>query len=301
MKNILKKLSYRVASHFFWMKPFYLYKKMDEISGIDAVTQLNLMMSYKIMAAQKVELPKLNDVEFRVYSENGEDGILLYIFSLIGTANKKAVEICCGDGIQNCTANLIVNHGWQGFLFEGNAERVKTARDFYANTTNTRIWPPVIANEWIAADSINDVIKKYGCEGEVDLLSLDMDGVDYWVWNAISVVQPRVLVCEFNLLWPADKTLTVPNDKNFKADYNSKYGADFSGATLGAFVKLCKKKGYRLVGVQRYGFNAFFIKNGVGEEYFPEVDPLTQLEHPLAVHSRTERNHTVKHRNWVEV
>jgi hypothetical protein len=301
MTNFFKKLTYRIASHFLWMKPYYLFKKIDEISGIDTIAQLNLMMNYKLLAAQKAPLPKINDVEFRVYSENGEDGILLYIFSLIGTTNKKAVEICCGDGIQNCTANLIINHGWQGHLFEGNPERVKTAKQFYFDTVNTKQWPPVIANEWIAPETINDTLKKHNCAGEVDLLSLDMDGVDYWVWDAITEISPRVFVCEFNNLWPADKALTVPNDKNFKADYNNKYGADFSGATLGAFVKLAKNKGYRLVGVQRLGYNAFFIKNGIGEEYFPEVDPATQLNHPYAVYARTERNKNVKDKNWVEV
>lgn len=301
MKNFLKKITFRVLSHFLRIKPYYLYKKLDAIDANTTISQIQLVLNYKRMLFEKQPLPKFDDIEFGVYSENGEDGILLYIFSLVGTTNKKVVEICGGDGIQNCSTNLIVHHGWQGYLFEGNKDRVATARKFFSDNRNTHSWPPVVAHEWIAPETINETLEKHGATGEVDLLSLDMDGLDLWVWDTINVVSPRVLVCEFNNLWPADKALSVPNTPNFVADYNTKYGADFSGATLAAFVKIGKKKGYRLVGGQRLGYNAFFIKEGIAEDIFPEVTAESLLSHPYAVYARTVRNKNIKDINWTSI
>lgn len=299
--NFFKSITYRILSHFLWMRPYYLFKKMAFIESTVELSQLNLINSYKLRKDLNFPLPSFDEVEFSVYSENGEDGILLYLFSILGTTNKKVVEICCGDGIQNCSTNLIVNHGWTGYLFDGNKSRIEIARAYFSSNSRTKNWPPVIAHEWILPSTINETLTKYNAVGEVDLLSLDLDGLDYWVWKAIKVIQPRVLICEFNNLWPADKALTVPADENFRAEYNSKFGADFSGATLGAFVKAGKEKGYRLVGGQRYGYNAVFVKNGIGDQYFPEVEPATLLNHPYAIHARTFRNNNIKNKNWVEV
>lgn len=301
MTSLLKKITYKVLSHFLWIKPYNLHKRLDEIGAAAAIGQLQLAQTYRNMVQQGLKLPAFGDTEFRVFSENGEDGLLVFLFAVIGTTNKISVEICGGDGITNCTANLIVYHGWQGYLFEGNPARVAIARDFYRQHQLTRQSMVTIAQEWISPSTINDTLTKHGLSGEVDLLSLDMDSLDYWVWEQIDVISPRAMICEFNNLWPADKALTVPNDPQFKPEYNSSFGADFSGATLAAFVKLGKRKGYRLVGGQRLGYNALFLRNDVGAEHFPEVDPASLLQHPFAVYARTERNKVIRDKPWVEV
>ena len=92
------------------------------------------------------EMPKFNDVGFKVHSQFEEDGILLYIFSVIGTTNKRVVEICAGDGITCMAANLIVNHGWEGLLFDGNRSNVDRGIDFYASNHATWLHPPIFLN-----------------------------------------------------------------------------------------------------------------------------------------------------------
>ena len=214
-------------------------------------------------------MPKFSDVEFRCHSQNGEDGILLYIFSLLGTTNRRVVEICAGAGIECNAANLIINHGWLGLLFDGDPNFIAYGRNFYSKCATTFIVPPTLVNAWITAENINELVSSFA--GPVDLLSLDLDGNDYWIWKALDVISPRVVIAEVNGWWGPEKAVAMSYNPDYKLDFSKQpYRC---GASLPAFVKLGKKKGYRLVGVQSLTFNAFFVKNGIGEDLLPEVTP----------------------------
>ena len=176
--------------------------------------QIQLSMQYKAMIAQGLPTPKFEDVEFRTYSQFGEDGILLYIFSVIGTTNKKCVEICGGGGIDN-TTNLIINQGWNGMFFDGNERKIRKGQQFYARCADTKMWPPKLVHTWVSAENINELLEENSYIGEVDLLSLDMDGIDYWVWKAIESINPRVVVLEYNNALGPDLSVTIP----YKADF----------------------------------------------------------------------------------
>jgi len=160
------------------LEDFFIFPKSNK------ATQILLAMKYKEMLALKLPMPTLEEVEFRAYSQFGEDGILLYLFSIIGTNNKKCVEICGGGGYDN-TANLIINHGWNGLFFEGGEKSIQRGQQFYARCADTKVWPPKLINAWVTAENINPLLQEQGYNGEIDLLSLDMDGVDYWIWQAI--------------------------------------------------------------------------------------------------------------------
>jgi hypothetical protein len=236
---------------------------------VDPGTQILLRLKYQEMRRNNVPLPPFDEVQFRSYSQNGEDGILLFIFSLIGTTSKTVVEICAGEGIECNAANLLINHGWRGLLFDGSAENVAAGQNFYGRHKDTWLTPPTFASAWVTRDNVNQLITGRGYSGEIDLLSVDLDGIDYWVWKALECVNPRVVVVEYQLLLGADRPLTVPYREDFVADLTApEY---YCGATLAAFVKLGREKGYRLVGVERRGFNAFFVRAGVGEDVLPEV------------------------------
>lgn len=110
---------------------------------------------------------------------------LPYLISLRGSVNRKCVEIRGGDGSQcNCT-NLMVDHGWTGSPFDGNETHVEIGRNSFRNHPDTVLYPPNFVHSWSAADNVDNLITANGVEGEIDLLSLDIDGVDYWIWNAI--------------------------------------------------------------------------------------------------------------------
>jgi hypothetical protein len=265
-----------------------------------AVNQVSLMMQYKGLFAAGQAPPQLREVGFRVNSQHEEDGILLFIFALIGVTNKTCVEICAGDGIECNTSNLIINHKWTGLLVDGNEVNVNTAKEFYSRHPNTMIWPPEIRKAWITRDNVNKTITDGGVAGSIDLLSLDIDGIDYWLWEAITAIDPRVVVLEFNHLLGPERSVTVPYNDSFVAEF-TKYGSDYAGASLAAFVKLGKKKGYRLVGTNAFATNAFFIRNDVKHPWLEEVSAASCFDHPRAQFGMKVRYPAVADKQWVEV
>lgn len=275
-------------------------KNLDLIHSVNKGTQILLMLKYQEMAKAGVALSQLEDAEFRSFSQNGEDGILLYLLSVLGMKTRNAVEICAGTGYECNSANLIINHGFSALLFEGDPDKVKQANAFYKNHPNTFIWPPKVVEAWITRDNINKLIKDNGYEGEVDLLTLDMDGVDYWMWKAIEVIEPRVVVVEYQDILGPELSVTVPYSENFSA-IHTELGPDYCGASLRAFVNLAKTKGYRLVGIQRYGFNAFFVKDGEGEALLPEITIEECFKHPKVQNGLKVRYPKIQNMQWETV
>jgi len=245
---------------------------LGHVSGyVDKGTQILLALKYRQLYELGKRLP-FEEVEFRNYSQFGEDGILWYIFSLIGTTNKKAVEICAGNGKECNTANLAINHGWNVLMAEGDKAKVDFAKEYYAKHPDTFLVPPSIVNEWITAENVNDIIKRNRFEGEIDFLAIDVDGIDYWLWKAIDVVTPRIVMVEIQMAWHCMASVTVPYRPDFQCKWLD-HGHAYCGASLPAFIKLAKEKGYRLIGANRYGQNPVFMRNDVGKDVFPEIDP----------------------------
>jgi len=295
--NVLKRIACGIRD--FLSGPTIKYVELKSA----AVSQLQLKLTYMMLAEEGKKLPSISDVGFKASSQTDEDGILLYIFSIIGTKGKKCVEVCAGNGIECNSANLIVNHGWSGLLIDGQEELIQQGKDFYSKHSCTYIYPPKLVHSWITRENVNAVIKDNGYEGEIDLLSIDMDGVDYWIWDAIESISPRVVVVEYQDIIGHEKALTVPYKDNFNAyDYPQTLGTpNFCGASLPAFVKLAAKKGYRLVGCNKYGFNAFFVKKGIEENKLPEIPAVECFKHPKVILGMKERFPTVENLPWVEV
>jgi hypothetical protein len=266
---------------------------------VDRGTQILLALKYRELAARGIRCP-FGDVEFRNYSQNGEDGILWYVFAVIGTTNKMCVEICAGSGEQCNTSNLIINHGWTGMLFDGDERNVSRGRAIFAGHPDTFSFPPKFVHAWITAENVDSLIGESGFRGEIDLLSLDIDGIDYWLWKAIEVVRPRVVIAEVQAVWGSERSVTVPYSPDFRAGFFKGFGI-YSGASLPAFVKLARQKGYRLVGCQRYGFNAVFVRNDVGTQELPEVSAGDCFHHPFAKWAYEELRPMVADREWLEI
>ena len=193
---------------------------------------------------QKLIPCDLQNYERRVYSQNGEDGILLRIFDTIGTTNKYYVEFGVGPtGTQRNTRLLREKHGWSGLMMDCCA-----SPDV-----------PEIKLETINAENINELFAKHRVPEEFDLLSIDIDGNDYWVWKAIDEkYRPRVLVLEYNASFPPPQSKTIKYDPNFR------WGrTDYYGASLSALDNLGRRKGYSLVYCDECGVNAFFIRQDI--------------------------------------
>ena len=294
MRNLIKQLPF-VNQLLNWLRRRGIaLAQFESCAGTQEIQAL-LKMTYKSYKSEGIK-PSFHDVGFRRHSQFEEDGILLYIFSLIGEESRKIVEVCCGDGQQSMAANLIVNHGWQGLLFEGDLALVKAAQSFYKRQSDCLFNQPIIKQAWITAESINSLIAEGGYSGEVDFLSLDIDGNDYWVWKAIDKISPRVCVFETHNIIPANLALTIPYDPKFIKEI-----PDFHSASLLAMTKLSKEKGYRLIGAHRHGFNAFFMRNDVGIDIFPEVSIESVHDNAFTRWSQSNRWPKVKHLDWQEV
>lgn len=271
---------------------------------LDRQLQILLSMHFRELAASGRSLPTFGEVEFSTCSQNGEDGILLFIFSIIGTTNKRVVEAAAGDGIECNAANLILNHGWEGLLLDGNAALIERGKAFYGQRNNAwrlRRLPPALIHAWIDRDNIDELIGSHGMAGPIDLLSLDMDGIDFWIWKAIQSAQPRVVVVEYNNRWSSDQSLTVPYARDFVGKGASVDGEGYFGASLKAFTCLAKEKGYRLIGANSPNTNAFFMKDDVGVDNFPEVSVESCLASAYAIHQHATKYPLIKNLPVIEV
>ena len=206
---------------------------------------------------------------FKIYSQHDEDGIIQEIFRRIGVATSSFIEFGVETGVECNTAKLLIE-GWRGLWIEANAQSCKGITSIF--DTFLKDQRLVVRQSHVTAENINQLIGAGGLKGEVDLLSIDIDFNDYWVWKAIEVVTPRVVVIEYNAGLRPPLSVTVPYQPNRSAD-----GTNFFGASLAALVRLGEAKGYRIVGCNISGSNAFFVRSDLCADHF--VEPATAEEH----------------------
>ncbi len=250
-----------------------LGNRAQPTGDVPRALQLSLMHGWRERADAGRAALAFADVGFDVFSSTWEDGILLYVFALIGMTNRKCVDIGAGgvDGSNVC--NLLVHHGFSGLLIDGDAESLEVARRFYAGRRETKLFPPSIRAGFVTAENVSSICKERGFGGEIDLLCLDIDGVDYWIWKALTEVEPRVVVVEYQDILGPERSWTVPYRRDFEvASYPvNRERRNYCGASLRAFERLATSKGYRLVGCNRGGWNAFFVKEGLADALLPMV------------------------------
>ncbi len=267
-----------------------------EVSAILKATQHRLFLQYNNAVRSGVGLPSISDAGFRVYSQNDEDGILLFIFAVIGTTNKTFIEIGTGNGTECNCANLAINLGWHGLFIDGNRVDVEAGSKFYASHPDTFIYPPKFVCARVTRENINEILQRAGFSGEVDLLSIDIDGNDYWVWEAITCIHPRVVIIETRVAFGM-RSIVVPYDPEY---VYPGINADYVGASLPAMAKLANRLGYRLVGANRYGFNTVYVRKDIRADALPEVT-IEGILVPQRDRVRDKAFDTIRHLPFVEV
>ena len=205
---------------------------------------------------------------FSLSSQNEEDGIIHAIFDTVGDGSRRFVEIGAGTNGGN-SGFLASECGWSGMMLEANEDRLSKLKMHFEPLGITCL------GNWVARENINDFIRDSGCEGEIDLLSIDIDGNDYWIWESITACSPRLVIIEYNSLFGPDRAVVVPYDAEFDRHRfveAAEGGHYYFGASLQALSRLAEQKGYRLVVTEPRGVNAFFLRNDVGQE-IPACDP----------------------------
>jgi len=204
---------------------------------------------------------RLRRAEKSVHSQHGEDGVLECLFDEIGVVSKSFVEFGAGDGVWlSNTAHLRTARGWTGLLMEG----------------SERADGELVKREFVNAENIELLLGKYDVPRDFDLLSIDIDGNDYWVWRAIEHYRPRVVVMEYNIFFALDAPMTMPYDPDHVWDESV-----YHGASLAALHKLADEKGYALVYTGSWAPNAFFVRRSELPEGFVErpLEALTDWCH----------------------
>ncbi|MCW2800012.1 MAG: hypothetical protein JWQ70_1484 [Aeromicrobium sp.] len=200
----------------------------------------------------------LEDAEFRVFSQFGEDGIIQHLVRTVKPQETSFVEIGTGDYRESNTRFLLQNNNWRGVVIDGGEDHVKFVLG--SGLSWRQDVEPVSA--FVTRDNVNELISSNGFSGKIGLLSIDVDGIDYWLWEAIDVVDPAIVVSEYNAVWGPDATITVPYDPAF-VNSEKHYSHIYFGASLGALVHQAGKRGYRFVGCASNGANAFFVREDV--------------------------------------
>ncbi len=220
--------------------------------------------SLKILTAQALILNirngkspvSLHEVEFKVFSQFGDDGIIQYLIHRLERLPDSFVEFGVENYRESNTRFLLLNNNWRGLVLDGSQKSIDQIR-----SDDTYWRHSLIAKcAWISRDNINDLLRDSGFSGEIGLLSIDIDGNDYWVWEKLDVVDPVITIVEYNSVFGPELAVTIPYDEKF-VRHHAHYSGQFWGASLAALELLAKRKGYSLVGCNSAGNNAHFVRN----------------------------------------
>jgi hypothetical protein len=231
--------------------------------------ETGLLLLGKQMAWQVASCPPNTDfrkVGFKVFSQFDEDGIIQYLIKKLPIENKTFIEFGVETYEESNTRFLLLNDHWQGLVLDGRAADIRYIQE------DKIYWQYDLQAKcaWITRENINSLLRDSGFGEDVGLLSIDIDGNDYWIWEAIQCVRPRILIIEYNSLFGL-RPIAVPYKEDFVRT-TAHYSNLYYGSSLGALQHLAEKKGYLLLGSNVWGHNAFFIRADIAGE-FRALDP----------------------------
>jgi len=254
MKNLIKR----------FIKTYLMPLKFLGVNFIETDETEKFLLAKIIISdiIKKAEINTLSEVEFKVFSQWGEDGIIQYLISKISIPNKVFIEFGVGNYKESNTRFLLMNNNWKGLVIDCFDEYIKYIRH------DPIYWKYdlIAVSSFITRENINTLLSSNDFTGDIGLLSIDTDGNDYWIWKEIDVIMPRIVVIEYNSCFGPYISVTIPYQDDFvrtKAHYSNLY----FGASLKAIVELGKEKGYVFIGANSAGNNAFFLRKDVANNF----------------------------------
>lgn len=225
-----------------------LHRKIDETKVLAA---RGLVRDVRSSAA----LDDIREAEFKVFSQFGDDGIVQYLVSHAEIEDDSFIEFGVADYTESNTRFLLVNDNWRGLVIDSGAKNIRAIR------REPLFWRHELLalHAFVTRENLNALIAASGIGPRPSVLSIDIDGNDYWGWEALEVVSPAIVVIEYNSLFGARRALTIP----YQADFDrarAHYSGLFWGCSLRALGLLAERKGYAFVGCNRNGNNAYFVR-----------------------------------------
>jgi hypothetical protein len=225
-----------------------LHNQIDELKILSSKIVIDRMKAHGAYNC-------IHEVEFKVFSQFGDDGIIQYLIHNAEVDVQKFVEFGVQNYSESNTRFLLMNNNWRGLVMDAsqpNIQRIKS-QEYYWKHDLTAV------HCWVDRENINAIICENGFSGSLGLLSIDIDGNDYWIWESLDVVIPVIVIVEYNSVFGDQLAIAIPYDRGFnrtKAHYSNLYW----GASLRALCMLAEKKGYLFVGSNSGGNNAYFVK-----------------------------------------
>jgi hypothetical protein len=224
------------------------------------------------MGVGRIESRQLNnreyrhpgDYEFKVFSEWGEDGLIQFLIHRVQIPGMSFVEFGVQDYLESNTRFLLQNNNWRGMVIDCSLAAIAAIR----NSSLFRRFDLRAVHAFVDRENINSLLSANQMTGDIGLLSIDIDGNDYWVWDAIECIHPRIVICEYNSLFGPSACITIPYDSKFDR-MRAHYSGLYFGASIAALARLGESKGYSLIASNLNGSNLFFVRRDVQGELTP--------------------------------
>lgn len=272
----------------FWLKTFlsknknkeHLLKQIEESKILTANLLINQMKSNKISKS-------LHEAEFKVFSQFGDDGIIQHLihYAETETENNVFIEIGVQNYLESNTRFLLVNDNWSGLVIDANPNHIEFIKrdNIYWKYDLTAVC------SFIDIENINgllaDFVEDRQISPKIGILSIDIDGNDYWVWDAINTIDPSIVIVEYNSVFGIEHAISVPYNPKFVRS-SAHYSHLYWGASLKAFYLLARRKGYHFLGCCTNGINAYFVK----ESCLGKLQPISLEEGYVVSKFRDSRN-----------
>ncbi len=217
----------------------------------------------------------IQDYEFKIFSQFGEDGIIQYLINNLNISSKNFIEFGVENYTEANTRFLLENDNWSGLILDSSLKNI----NFIKKQNYYWRFDVLAVHSFITPENINKILKDNNYEGNIGILSIDVDGNDYWILNAIEIVNPDILIIEYNANFGLKNSVSIKYQKNFS---RSSKGLEklIYGCSLAALNNLCKKKNYSLICCNKNGNNAFFVKN----------DLLNNKVKPISINKAYQKN-----------
>jgi hypothetical protein len=211
----------------------------------------------------------LTGFELRCFSQHGEDGVVAEILTRVGITNAFFVEFGIEHGREGNCVFLADVLGWEGLFMEPDeASYTELAAKYAVGRVRT-------VNAAVTPQNVESLFSAAGVPAEPDVLSIDVDGQDYWIWEALEAYRPRLIVIEYNAVLPPGQQLVQPPDNDRRWE-----GTDYFGSSLDALCVLAERKGYRLAHTDLAAINAFFVRSDLGDGALPRPDEVPRRHQP---------------------
>lgn len=228
----------------------YVREELEKIKILSAQPMVQRILDLKEPVSD------LRRVEFSAFSQWGDDGIIQYLIHLLDIKEQSFIEFGVGNYLEANTRFLLMNNNWRGLILDGSQANM----DFVRNDSISWKYYLKAIPLFVTKSNINQAIKNAGFEGELGILHIDIDGNDYWIWECIDVVNPQIVIMEYNSVFGNKGAISVPYADDFYVT-DAHYSNLFFGASLKAMCHLANKKGYSFVGSNTNGNNAYFVRN----------------------------------------